>query len=102
MNIVDRPVMDCQDATIKVVRALDRITGTLRVRHRHRTVELLLTGRPSQAKLTEEERDALRAFGRTVAAVAAAGHGGIVDGQIEGYLSALEVDPGFDSHDVAA
>ncbi len=85
------------EATIKVVQALDEVTAILRHRRPRRTINALLKNRVCRSQLDLDEEHALDKFRLTVAVVAASGHRWIISDQIDGYLSALAADPAFTS-----
>lgn len=90
-------LLTADEAIGLTVVALDAVSAVLCVRLPVKTVAALLHERPSRRQLSKSERAAIAKYGRALAGVRMAGHGGLIADQVEGYVSALESDPGFRS-----
>lgn len=88
-------LLTLDEATRCIVRELDCVTTVLRGQHRPATIALLLHGKPSRAKLGETECRAVARFQRRRKSIERLGYGGLVNEQVDGYLSALTIDHYF-------
>lgn len=88
-------LLTCDEANAVIVTALNTVTLTLTSRLPYPTIAAVLYGRPTRRRLTNYEHTALGHFRDELQQVRSAGHGGLIDAQIDGFLSALESDPHF-------
>lgn len=83
------------DEAIEIyLRALDRVSVALS----HlpaTTLDSLLHGRTTRRRLTDNDHAALRTYQRTVRRMHRAGHGELIDDQLDGFLSAIHADRTF-------
>ena len=90
-------LLTADEAIGVTVAALDTAAAVLCVRLPTTTVAALLRERSSRRELTRAERAAVATYRRALDGVRAAGHGDVIQDQVEGYMSALACDPGFRS-----
>ena len=87
-------ILGCDEATVVYTRALDRVSVALQ----HlpaTTLDTLLHGRSTRRHLTDADHAALRSYQRTVQRIQRAGHGDLIDDQLDGFLSAVHADRTF-------
>jgi hypothetical protein len=87
-----------QDEAIEaIVESIDAYVRVLRRRHDTRSIDRLLRQRHTRQPLTIAEQRARSRYAEALKPIRRCGHGDLIGDQVEGYVSALEVDPCFAS-----